>query len=145
MQLPAGLVGHGAPSQSPDHGFGIVLSWTPRAYLYIDGSYEVLADDTLAKQEARHSAYMRSDAFRVLSTQTMKTQLGPLPAVRLVARYECEGLRGLYVTDEVVALSEDLSVVYKVALLTTTKRYRADKAVFDEMLRSFALSPRLVP
>ncbi len=145
VQLPAGLVGHGAPGPAPDHGFGIALSWTPRAYLYVDGSYEVLDDDTLDKQETRQREFLRADALRVLSTQSLSTRLGPLSAVRMVARYACKGLRGLYVKDEVVALSPDLRVVYRVALLTTTKRYRADKAALDELLRSFTLLSRPVP
>lgn len=139
VRLPAGLVGYGVPSPAPNHGFGIVLSWTPRAYLYVDGTYEVADDDTLAKQETTQREYMRQDAHRVLSTQSAKVQLGPLPALRLIARYECKGLRGLYITDEVVALSDDLSVVYKVALLTTVKRYRKDKTVFEKIFRSFEL------
>ena len=139
VSLPAGLVGHDAPAPAPNHGFGIVLSWTPRAYLYVNGNYEVADDDTLAKHEASHREFTRQDAHRVLSTKSAKAQLGPLPALRLIARYECKGLRGLYITDEVVALSDDLSVVYTVALLTTVKRYRQDKAVFEEMVHSFAL------
>lgn len=139
VSLPAGLVGHGAPAPAPNHGFGIVLSWTPRAYLYVDGNYEVADDETLAKQEASHREFTRQDARRVLSTKSAKARLGPLPALRLIARYECKGLRGLYITDEVVALSDDLSVVYTVALLTTVKRYRQDKAVFEAMVHSFVL------
>lgn len=140
VRVPAGLVGYRAAPPAPNHGFGMVLSWTPRAYLYVDGSYEVLEDDTPAKQAARHRKFTRGDALRVLSTQSKKTQLGPLPAVRLIDRYECKGLRGLYITDEVVALSDDRSVVYTVALLTTVKRYRKDKSVLDEIVRSFELA-----
>jgi len=145
VRLPVGLVGYGAPPPAPNHGFGIVLSWTPRAYLYVDGSYEVADDDTLDKQETLQREFTRKDAHRVLSTQSTKAQLGPLPALRLIARYECKGLRGLYITDEVVALSDDLSVVYKVSLLTTVKRYRKDKAVFEEIVRSFELPARPWP
>jgi len=145
VRVPTGLVGYGVPSPAPNHGFGIVLSWAPRAYLYVDGSYEVADDDTLDKQEASQREFIHKDAHRVLSTQSTKALLGPLPALRLTARYECKGLRGLYITDEVVALSDDLSVVYKVSLLTTVKRYRKDKAVFEAIVRSFELPAKPWP
>lgn len=145
VRVPAGIVGYGVPSPAPNHGFGIVLSWTPRAYLYVDGSYEVADDDTLTKQAASQREFTRKDAHRVLSTQSAKVQLGPLPAVRLISRYECKGLRGLYITDEIVALSGDLSVVYKVALLTTVKRYRKDRAVLEKIVRSFELPAKPWP
>jgi len=145
VSLPVGRVGHDAPPPASNHGFGIVLSWTPRASIYVAANYEVADDDTLAKQEASHRQFTRQDAHRVLSTKSMAAQLGALPAARLIARYECKGLRGLYITDEVVALSDDRSVVYTMALLTTVKRYRKDKAVFEEMVRSFVLPGELAP
>jgi len=37
-----GLVGYTSAAPAPYHGFGIVLSWEPRSYLYVDGSYNSL-------------------------------------------------------------------------------------------------------
>jgi len=139
VKAPPGRVGHVSPAPAPNHGFGVVLSWTPRAYLYVDGSYESLEGSTLEEQSAR---FVRADAQRVLWTRSTKARLGGLDAVRYVARYECPGLQGVYITDEVRALSRDGGTVYTVALLTTAERYHADRKAFEAMVRSFSLQGR---
>lgn len=140
--IPGGWVGHGPPSPAPEHGFGVVLSWTARAYLYADGSYEVMDDKTVEEAAARQLGYTRQEASRMRSARAVKARLGPLKAVRQIARYECQGLKDIYVTDEFVALSGDGGVVYKISLSTVEKRYRKDRQVLEEMARSFAVLPQ---
>src|SRR5260221_694770 len=39
VRLPRSITAYGEPPPQPAHGVGIILSWEPRSYLYLDGSW----------------------------------------------------------------------------------------------------------
>ena len=111
VDLPPGLVAHGAAG--PDHGVGIVLSWEPRAYLNVDGTYDAIEWKTPRAAARQLLAWKREESTAVLSQRQSPVRLGPLRAVRLVVRHRCAKLPDVYVDDDVVAIDARQGIVYQ--------------------------------
>jgi len=139
--LPPGLVAHGAADPAPDHGAGIVLSWEPRAYLFVDGSYDAIEWKTARAATRQMLQWTRESSTAVLSHSSRPARLGPLQAVRQVVRHRCATLPDVYVDDDVVAVDPSSGIVYQLSLTTTERRYAADKAAMETMLASWRLLP----
>ncbi len=135
VDLPPGLVAYGAAG--PDHGVGIVLSWEPRAYLNVDGTYDAIEWRTPRAAAKQMLAWKREESTVVLSHSSQPARLGPLRAVRLVVRHRCAKLPDVYVDDDVVAIDAKQGIVYQISLTTTEPRYAQDKALMDAMLASW--------
>lgn len=139
VRIPKGRTGYSDLPPSPQHGFGLVLSWEPRAYLYVDGSYNSLEVKNAKELEQLHLKWLAESA-QVIGIEKHNVRLGSLPARRYVARYTCKKLRGTFIEDETILLHQ--GIVYMVGLLTTQERYGRDKVALEQMLRSWRLAPR---
>lgn len=141
LAVPGGLVGHSFAPPSPYHGFGIVLSWSPRAYIYFDGSYNASMASDLDELSELYIQWLRSEATNLVSLSKSKAMLGSLPAIRQVVIQNCKSSNEIFVTDEVLAMRPSADMYYTAALLTTKSRYPHDKIVFEKMLRTWHLTP----
>ena len=139
VDLPPGLVAHGPADPAPGHGVGIVLSWEPRAYLNVDGTYDAIEWKTSRAAAKQLLAWKRAESTAVLAQKQSTARLGPLHAVRLVVRHRCAKLPDVYVDDDVVAIDAKQGIVYQVSLTTTEPRYARDKALMDAMLASWRM------
>jgi hypothetical protein len=135
VRIPDGLAGFSAPPPAPHHGFGVVLSWEPRAYIYFDGSYNALDDQDSDEVANRHLQWLGNDAEKIIAVRKQKVRFKGAPASRYVARIACKGLPGEFVEDMRFVLRD--GIVYSAGLLTTADRYRRDSAIFESMLRSW--------
>lgn len=140
VRIPGGLAGYSAAPPAPEHGFGVVLSWEPRAYISFDGSYNAAFAESLREIEETHLKWVREKAERVLSVERRQVRLGPLRARRYIARHTCRNATGRFVEDTTMALHK--GVIYSATLLTTEERYAKDRAVLEQMLRSWRLIVR---
>jgi hypothetical protein len=144
IRLPAGVVGAGSTPPAPDHGFGIDLdhpgstAWNgrpdfPKSYLYVDGSYNSLEWERLDEAADSHLSFLREKGRNVRVRSRKDTLLDDVPALRIVALYEEDGVE--MVSDAVFAfrLDEDgeVSVVYTLALSTPLSKYERDRPVFE--------------
>jgi hypothetical protein len=139
--IPKGLVGHSAAPPAPYHGFGIILSWEPRSYLYVDGSYNSLELETLGKVEAQYLEWLKEESKKIISVKQSVTKLGPLQARRYVALHTCPKVSGDFIDDYTFAFNKGRDIIYTVALLTTAERYKKDKRVLEAILKSWKLQP----
>jgi hypothetical protein len=152
--IPAGMVGLGSPPPAPQHGFGIDLdnpgstSWFrgpefPKSYIYVDGSYNSLEWKRLDAAVNSHLSFLREKGRDVRVQVREERLLGGLPAVRVMAHYEQEGV-GM-VSDEVVAFRREeggeASVVYTLSLSTPQSKYERDRPVLEALLKSWCLQP----
>jgi hypothetical protein len=137
VELPPGHAAYTNPGPQPDHGVGIVLSWEPRAYLFVDGTYDAIEWKTPRAAATQMLAWTREASTAVLSHARTAARLGRLRAVRQVVRHRCATLPDVYVDDEVVAIDNREGIVYQLSLRTTEARYAADKALMDGMLASW--------
>jgi hypothetical protein len=137
--IPKGLIGHKAAAPAPYHGFGIVLSWEPRSYLYVDGSYNSLDLESLQEVEKTHLDWLKDESGKIISVQHKNTKLGNLQARRYIAKHTCPKASGNFIDDYTFAFSKEKGIVYTVALLTTVERYEKDKRVLEEILKTWKL------
>lgn len=150
VEIPAGMLGLGAPPPAPQHGFGIDLetphsiSWVrgagfPKSYLYADGSYNTLEWARPEQAVEAQLGFLREKGENVRLLSGTATSLDGLRAVRAVAQYEEQGV--LMVSDETVAFGEGGSPVYTLSLSTPLTKYTRDRQTLDAMLKSWRLQP----
>jgi hypothetical protein len=139
--IPKGLVGHNAAPPAPYHGFGIVLSWEPRSYLYVDGSYNSLDLESLEKVATQNLEWLKEESKKIISVKHSKAKLGSLQAKRYIAIHTCPKASDNFIDDYTFAFSKGKGIIYTVALLTTADRYKKDKRILEEILKTWKLQP----
>jgi hypothetical protein len=139
VRIPRGLAAYGTPAPAPSHGAGIILSWEPRSYLFVDGTYNVLDFASLADAADQAEGFVREDALKVLNVVRRRARLGRYPALRITMRHTC-GSGDVFVTDKFILLKRD--IVYTVTLIAPESRYRSDRTVLEAMAQSFELTSR---
>jgi hypothetical protein len=150
--IPEGMVGLGSTPPAPQHGFGIDLdnprstAWVrgtefPKSYVYVDGSYNSLEWGRLDAAVNSNLNFLREKGRGVSVQVREETRLGRLPAVRVTAFYEQDGVR--MVSDEVVAFDDEArsSIVYTVSLSTPRSKYERDRPVLEALMESWCLQP----
>lgn len=140
VKIPKELTAYNNPPPSPQHGFGIVVSWEPRAYIYFDGSYNAGDAKNGEEIEQTYLKWLGEESAQILSIQKYKSRLGRLSARRYVAKHTCKKLQSIFVEDMTIVLYK--GVVYSAGLLTTEDRYLRDKVVLEHMLAGWRLIRR---
>jgi hypothetical protein len=148
--VPEGMMGATSPAPLPQHGFGIDLTqptttaWTkqkdfPRAYLYVDGSYNsaLLASLDDAVQESLKFLNEEYGNSRLLSKTP--TRLGGLRAFRFVSSYDKSGEE--MIEDRIVAFRKKGDIVYSIELTTPMSRYPREKSLVTQMQKSWLADP----
>jgi hypothetical protein len=137
VRIPAPLVAY-TSATGPERGFGIVLSRTPRAFLRVDASYDVLYDITAA-------GVHRSDlnAIRVhdalLADEIGTAVLDREPGGRYRTRLRCAGDPAVYQIEAVLVVRR--REIYRLQLQTTPERFERDHRVLDQLARSWRWRP----
>jgi hypothetical protein len=135
VTIPAGLVGHSSPPPSPQHGFGVVLSWEPRAYFWLDSSTNALEWPDEKHVLADHLEWKRGEAERILSVHQHRASFGIQPAHEQIIRYVCPNSHVERVEVTVISLRRGL--VDTAGLLTTAERFKSDYRLFMSVVASW--------
>jgi hypothetical protein len=131
--IPAALSGY-TQSGGPERGFGMVLSWTPRAYLSVDAAYDVFYDITADGVHRRDINAIRLHDL-VVSDQASSYALDHAAGGRYVTRVQCAGDPQIYVHDDVIVVRN--REIYRLNLQSVPERYAADAKVLSALLRSW--------
>ena len=137
VNIPAAFSGYSA-STGPQRGFGIVLSWQPRAFLNVDAAYDAFFDITAAGVHRSDLVAMRQHAT-VLDDRAEQITLARKQGNRFVTRVRCGDDSRVFVHDTVLVMVN--REIYRLALQTVPERYEADSAVLNAMLRSWGWEP----
>ncbi|HXN10995.1 MAG TPA: hypothetical protein VN859_07105 [Steroidobacteraceae bacterium] len=133
VRIPAPLVAHTGAS-GPERGFGIVLSWTPRAFLRVDASYDVFYDLTAAGvHRSDLNAIRVHDA--VVADQVAPAALDHERGGRFRTQLRCAGDPALYVIEAILVVRR--REVYRLQLQTTPERFERDHRVLEQLARSW--------
>lgn len=135
--IPEHHVGYASVDPLYQHGFGIILEPRPRGYLLVNGeanSLEYVSSAIAAKESLK---FLRRHAAKVESTKIRQTRLGKLPAAFVLATYTCSGSTERFVKASSLALSPDKRTVYEVTLYAAANRYRDNRALFNQLLRTW--------
>jgi hypothetical protein len=137
VRIPAPLVAYTSAS-GPERGFGIVLSRTPRAFLRVDASYDVLFDITAA-------GVHRSDlnAIRVhdtlLADEIEMAALDREPGGRYRTQLRCAGDPAVYQIEVILVVRR--REIYRLQLQTTPERFERDHRVLEQIAHSWRWRP----
>jgi hypothetical protein len=137
VNIPASFSGYSA-STGPQRGFGIVLSWKPRAFLRIDAAYDAFFDITAQGVHRSDLIAMRQHAT-VVDDRAATFTLAHKEGNRYLTRVRCGDDPELFVHDTVIVMVN--REIYRLALQTVPERYDADSAVLNAMLRSWGWEP----
>lgn len=137
VTIPHGFVGHSSPPPNPQHGFGVVLSWQPRAYIWFDSSANSLEYKTVDEALKDHIEYLREKASQILSTKISSATLGKKAAKKLTIHYTCkkDPTKRIHIT--IISLRSGNSLVDSAGLTTTIDRFSEDLKVFQEMTETW--------
>jgi hypothetical protein len=141
VTVPPGLTGYAAPAPFPYHGFGIVLCWEPRAYLWVDGSYNSSEYKSPREAAQQHLKWERKEVGSLLFAQCRPAHAGGCPATHLVCRYVCADNATRRVLHEVFFIRKQGGIIYEVGLDTTQSREKEDLVVFEQILSSWKMTP----
>jgi hypothetical protein len=133
VTIPAGLTAYAGAEQSPQ-GFGIVLSWEPRAYLRVDAAYDVFYDITAAAVHRRDAGAVRLHD-KLLTDLTVPDTLGGEAAERSHTQFQCPGDPQTYLHDDFIVIRN--REVYRLELQTVPSRYEQDVEILAAIQRSW--------
>jgi hypothetical protein len=133
LQIPAPLRAY-TQAAGPERGFGIVLSWTPRAYLSVDAAYDAYYDISADGVHRRDLNAMRLHD-QVLSDQASQAAIAHTAGGRYLTRLRCAPDAQIYIHDDVIVVRN--REIYRLNLQTVPERYAADVKLLDAMLRSW--------
>jgi hypothetical protein len=137
VTIPPQLAGYSSAG-GPQRGFGIVLSWTPRAYLSVDAAYDAFYDITAEGVHRRDLNAIRLHD-QVVDDQTAGYALAHTAGGRYRTRVQCAGDPQIYIHEDVIVVRN--REIYRVNLQTLPERYDGDVKVFDALLRSWRWQP----
>ena len=132
--IPDSLNGYDT-DQATHHGFGVILGEAPQSYLDVQGRENTLAHRTARKAADRFIRSMSKDGRRIKSTTMRRSKLGALEAVEVVVRYTCGGAE--YRVASTFALSPMRDLEFQVALSSLADRFARDRAVLDQLLKTW--------
>ena len=135
--IPASLSAY-TPRAGPERGFGIVLSWTPRAYLSVDAGYDAYFDISAPGVHRRDINAIRLHD-QLVSDQAASYSLARVAGGRYLTRVQCPGDAQVYIHDAVIVLRN--REIYRLDLQSVPERYAADVKVLDAMARSWRWEP----
>ncbi len=133
VAIPAGLRAY-TPAGGPGRGFGIVLSWSPRAYLSVDAAYDAYYDITAEGVHRRDINAMRLHDT-VLNDHASPFSLARVAGGRYVTRVQCAGDPRIYIHDDVIVMRN--REIYRVHLQSVPERYASDASRLEALLHSW--------
>jgi hypothetical protein len=131
--IPNALSGF-TPAGGPERGFGIVLSWSPRAFLSIDAAYDAYYDISAEGVHRRDVNAVRLHD-QVLSDQAANYALAGTSGGRYLMRVQCAGDTRIFIHDDVIVVRN--REIYRLNLQSVPERYASDVKVLNAMLRSW--------
>jgi hypothetical protein len=140
VTIPNGLVGYSSPPPSPQHGFGIVLSWEPRAYLFVDSSANSLNYNNEEEALNHHMEYLQKEAEHIVSRNISNLLLGKTQAKMQEIHYKCSGVSEERVRFMVVSLRNGSSPVDSAEMDTTVSRLGKDLMVYYSIIKSWRIT-----
>jgi hypothetical protein len=131
--IPAALRAYTAAT-GPERGFGIVLSWAPRAYLSVDAAYDAYYDISAPGVHRRDINAIRLHDL-MLSDQASSYSLARAAGGRYLTRVQCAGDAQIYIHEDVIVMRN--REIYRLNLQSVPERYATDVKVLNAMLRSW--------
>lgn len=144
--LPAGALGHNGLPPSPNHGFYVNLAMPgsdePTAtskfrMLWVWNAYVVEDSNPYTDALRTKSGVKKLKNGRIYVERPVITRMGSLPAVRTRRRFVDARNGSDAITEEVIALSGDRTIEYRVTLNTSSTTVQQDEKFLNQILAGF--------
>lgn len=133
VTIPAGLTAFTTP-EGPERGFGIVLSWSPRAFLRVDAGYDAFYDITPQGVHQRDLSAMHLHD-QVVSDGSQPVKLSRVAGAQFTTQMRCPGDPATYVHADVIVVR--WREIYRLDLQTTPERQAMDLKTVQALVRSW--------
>ena len=135
--IPKDMAGYDGAEQPSHHGFGMAFGEPPESYILVNGEANSLEYNSPVDASFKHLSFLRDDGKEIESVRIKPSRLGTLPAAEVVVTYSCPGSKERYTMAAVLALGPGKSPVYEVILYCRASRYRRDRPLLDQLLKSW--------
>jgi len=142
VMIPNHVAGYDGADAPRHNGFGIALGEPPQSYILVQADPNSLDDGAAVDAALRLLSYLRRDAKNIESVRITPSHLGTLEAAELVVTYTCPGSARRYTMAAVFGLGPAKSPVFEVSLDSPASRYRRDRVVLDQLLKSWKYTGR---
>jgi hypothetical protein len=139
--IPKGLTGY-VSAPGPERGFGVVLSWTPRAYLRVEAAYDAFFDITAQGVHRSDLTTIRLHDS-VVDDQSSSFTLAKKEGARYLTRVRCGDDPQVFIHDQVIVMLN--REIYRLDLQTVPERYTDDVNVLNQILQSWRWQRPVVP
>jgi hypothetical protein len=142
--IPRTSIGISDPTPLPQHGFQIILNSEPKAYLWVDGSYDVGPWANLDEAVDTRLEWLKQKSTEVVPLRREPISLDGLNAVRSIARYKDSGTGQEMIQDIILTIRQrkkETDILYTLGLRTPESRYSTDKKIFEETINSWKAKP----
>jgi hypothetical protein len=133
VSIPPKLNGY-VTAPGPERGFGIVLSWTPRAFLHVEAGYDAFFDITSTGVHRSDLVSIRLHDT-VLDDRSASVRLAHRQGGRYLTRVRCDDDPQIFIHDQVIVMVN--REIYRLDLHTVPQRYDDDVKVLNAMLQSW--------
>lgn len=131
--IPKGFTAYTA-AVGPERGFGMILSWAPRAIVQVDAGYDAFYDITAAGVHRRDLNTIRLHN-RVLDDRVLAASLAHVAGGRYLTDVQCTSDPQRYRRDDVIVIR--YREIYRINLQTVPARYASDVRLINAMLKSW--------
>ncbi len=139
ITIPKGFIGRSTPPPAPHHGFGIWLSQTPSAYIWVDGSLNSLEWESPEQAANQHLEWIKKDAQSIVSISQEKLFLEKLSAIRLIVKYTCSDSGEITKVEDYFLALDYRGLVYTIALSSDLTTYDEYRAILEHLAKTFHL------
>jgi len=138
------VTGHGSHSPAPNHGILVPLPDVGRTssatdneerYVWVDASYDVIDDQSLAGAVSHEEQLMEEVRGKPNTVKQVRTKLASVPAILI--RVEYSTLKGTVVEETIVAVRS--GIVYTIGLRTNLNEVSTDEEQFRQIVNGFKL------
>lgn len=140
VRIPHGLTAYDGRDDPRHNGFALPLG--SENVIFVSGDPNSVEYKTPREAATRDVEFLRQQGKIIESETISDSHLGTLDAVLLVVVYTCPGSTDRHIRSSVIALSADKESIYQVELHTPAKRNESDRAVLDQLIKSWKMLSR---
>lgn len=142
VKIPKGLTAYDGRDEANHSGFGLAVGEPPQSYIFVRGEHNSLGYDTPRQAATQDVEHLRQAGNKIESETITESYLGTLEAALLVVNYTCPGSTDRYIQSSITAISPDKRFLYTLELYSPSNRYESDRAILDEILKSWKIISR---
>jgi hypothetical protein len=137
VRIPKGLTAYDGRYEARHSGFALPLGKELQSAIFVSGDPNSLEYNTPRDAAKKDVEYLQQQGKKIDSESITDSHLGALDAALIVVTYTCPGASDRHIESSLFALSPDKRFLYTLELYSPADRYESDRAVLDEIIKSW--------